>query len=400
MEQNAIAKTQDPINTNEIVSIIKEAPDVLTKNRESLKKATDRGHLLIETAEKNGMSNDLSNLMSDFLVKLKRTKSSVLEKRKPFTQVMDSLKKEFTEIESSLSEKSDIYIKIKSMMDSYARELYIKQEQERKEKEKILNKEKEVFDIVKSVHEFYNNVLSNHIFNNKTAINKMLSEVTLETIDNVEFEINKFPAIYSRLFFDSIKLTPAKFFYHTEEEVLKIAKTVNLEEIYNDHSKLHEEEIGVCKINTIHQIGSKKNELIELKNANEKEKEKILQQQKQRELEEAEKSKQDAEKLMAQKSLEVETKTVGKQAQAQILFGAELSENKVEVKKEYQIKILSKAGYMELFKFWFDKEANNLSDDKIKKMTIERMIAYAEKKAESEKIKSEFLQYKEIIKSK
>ena len=104
---------------NNLPVILNSAPEILMKNQTSKSKATE-AYLTIENLiTDNGMSDFYDNELAKFVEKGKKTITSMNDRRKPVTQMIDLIKKEFTSLESDLKSTVD---KAQSQRNAYATE--------------------------------------------------------------------------------------------------------------------------------------------------------------------------------------------------------------------------------------------------------------------------------------
>jgi len=151
------------LEVQKLQEIVATAPEILQLNISSKTKAIEAGQKLVEIA-KNGMNDFNDEQLSIFLSKAKKTIDSMNERRKPFTQIVDAVKKQFTTLESELKPIMD---EIKSIRDSYATEkMKAKQEADRIAQAK-LDKDKEIIEIRRlcdiEIGNFFNECITNFL---------------------------------------------------------------------------------------------------------------------------------------------------------------------------------------------------------------------------------------------
>ena len=148
------------LEVQKLQEIVATAPEILQLNIASKTKAIEAGQKLVDAA-KLGMSDFQDEQLSIFMTKAKKTIDSMNERRKPFTQIVDAVKKQFTALESDLK---PIMEEIQGYRNSYATQKMLAKQEADRVALLQLNKDKELIEIRKdfelSMSSFFNNCIS------------------------------------------------------------------------------------------------------------------------------------------------------------------------------------------------------------------------------------------------
>lgn len=405
------------IKFEQVANTIQNAGNVFNQNKLSHDKALDAANKLIEQA-KRGVSKDLYDLIANLVkTKIPATQKAMLERRKPITQIMDLLKKEFTKMESDLGKDSPTIVSLQKIMNDFAAE----QERIRKENEaKIIEAQKKAQNlalIIPDCKTYFVERFNDFLFSDKDFINQKMNEIkTIEDLTKFEKWISEYAVIYGT--FNNIVFKKT-YEYVSNEEFDAELKKIDFAAMQEQFRKQYVSEMEVFIKETIDKIPTKKqqikdaldlqekikaeNDEAEKKHLKDIEDKRIAEEKKRIEeekkaldiLKQQEITKQNLQNIIQSSSASVQAKTA---VQAD-LFSQIIPE--VKVSYEYTITIKNPIAWVELFQFWFENQAKELSEDKIANFTMERIKKYAEKQAENKNtIISDNLEYNEIIKGK
>lgn len=455
MEEQGLVKVE------EFKELITNAPAVLAENQESCNKAIGRANELIKIAEEK-MDDVIDAQLSAYIEKAKKTVVTMTERRKPFTQIMTAIAKEFTLREAEIKPYID---KCQSFRDAFATKKMI----ERREAERLvalkLAKDSEAIEIEKYFKTENANKYIDYLLGFKKAKTDWFNLLTLDTIDQAEVVIKEFDNNLSDGSF-SYRFPKPVLQYHTEQECLAIFDKLNFAATYANMAKFKNDCVDFMRELT-DMIPSKKQQLEELEAARIKaEKEAKEAAERQRIADEAAaeaKRKAELEADLAKKAqLELQAKLEAEKAEKERLANIEAERKRQEeaaiaaeterirqqeekkrqdeaaeaerarsisdaniqataanasvmvdsqatlfseapkVKEGYTITVMNQAGYLLLAQFWFENEGKNLSMDKIESMTFARIKSFCEKYAAKNEtfIESKLLIYKPIYKAK
>lgn len=382
-----------------IKKIIGDAPATLEANIKSRDNAIKVAEDLIK-AYANGMNPQLDTQMAVFVEKGNKTIKAINEKRKPFTQMMDELKKRFTGCESDIKAKVD---EIQGYRNDWAAEIMKKRQEEERAARQKLEKEKEEIRINAEIKAAVGVAFYEHIADKKRAAQERFNRITLANFDEEEVIFSKPVSIYTPAKFAELKVTLPESSILTKEEIVLIsAKILADETLYVHYFNEYDSTMSVFQKSMQDLLPSKKKELKDLEAADEAKKAEIEAEQKRRE-----------EAAAAQIAAEAErsSKTVADNASAEAaastvnaamnsLFTPVMEAPKV--KEGTEIVIKNKAGYALIFQFWFEKEGKSLDNEKIEKKSIAQMKKFCEDYTikTGETIESPFVEYKDTYKAK
>lgn len=402
MENTAQLPAQ--IATAKLVEIVQTAPAILLDNKGRHDKAIAYGENLLNKAEQTGMNDELDALMSDYQAKLRVTYKTIYEARRPFTQIVDEVKKEFTTLEAAIDPagKSNIFFNIQRVRDIYVTEKVKAQKAKEAEALRLQNIEKEKIDIEKQVEIAINQGFGEYLLKAKQSLNNIFEGITLQTIENDQKNIQTFEINLPKESFASF--TKRHFFvnYITPMEVEEIIKMKGSDEVYSDLNIICGIDLKEYKKELIEKIPSKKKELESIATADAEEAEKLQKEADERKASEAKRLEEEAAQKVKETNQASEVAAVGKVLEATVATQAELFTEAPKTKDGYQIQIANKAAYGLIFQFWFEKEGKLLDSEKIEKKTIAQMKKFCEDLAikNDEKIVSPLLKYVETYKAK
>ncbi len=385
------------LQVEQLQQIVATAPQILAQNIESKTKAIEAGNKLIELA-KSGMNDVYDAQLATFITKVKKTVDLMNERRKPFTQIVNTVAKQFTTLESELKPIID---ESQELRNAWATtKMLAKQEEERIARLK-LEKDKELIEIRRTTEILISGFFNECLSKTKSAIVEFFNELTLENIDNADGILSttstKFDVRYEMP--TTIKLG-MELKHASEEEVNGIIKEL-LSADYSVKKREYSTELeGVLK-EYRDKLPSKKTELQAIANANAEEKQKLEAAALQRQQEEADKLRKQQEER--EKKAQEDAAINASAATAGAMIDASVASSETpNVKEGYSIQLKSNAGYLLLVQFWFEKEGKTLATDKFEKITFDRVKRFCEAYAakNEEFIQSTLIEYKPVYKAK
>lgn len=385
------------LQVEQLQQIVATAPQILAQNIESKTKAIEAGQKLIELA-KAGMNDVYDAQLATFISKVKNTVDLMNERRKPFTQIVNAVAKQFTTLEGELKPIID---ESQELRNAWATtKMLVKQEEERIAKLK-LEKDKELIEIRKTTEILISGFFNECLSKTKNSIVEFFNTLTLENIDSAD-EVLKTTSTKFDIRYEvptNINLG-MQIRYASEEEVNGIISEL-LSADYSAKKREYTFELeGVIK-EYRDKLPSKKTELQAIANANVEEKMKLEAAALKRQQEEAEKLRKQQEERELKAQEEASINASAATAGAMIDASAATSETP-NVKEGYAITLKSNAGYLLLVQFWFEKEGKGLAIDKFEKITFDRMKRFCEAYAakNEEFIQSPLIEYKPVYKAK
>ena len=393
------------IATAKLVEIVQTAPAILKDSKTRHDRAVEYGNNLLDKAEENGMSDDLDALMADYQGKLRVTYKTIYEARRPFTQIVDEVKKEFTTLESDIDPagKANIFFKIQGIRNIFVTDKIAAQKKKDAEVLKLQNIEKEKIEIEKQVIIAVNESFANYLSGVKRAMNNIFEGMKLDSVESTRKILNATPMGLAKTMFDTFGVKDYWVNYLSQDEVKMIITNRKTESFFADLNDVCGIDLMEYRRELIEKIPSKQKELEAIANAGIEEAARLQKEATERQEKEAERLKAEA----AQKTIEVAqnaaVEAAGKTFEATIATQAQLFQTDAPKTKDgYLIEVAHRAGYGLLFQFWFEKEGHSLSADKIEKKTIGQMKSFCEAYAikNDEKIVSPLLKYTETYKAK
>lgn len=449
------------VKVEEFKELISLAPKVLEENRISKSKAIDKANELTALA-KEKMDDVIDGQLVVFIDKAKKTIATMNDKRKPFTQIMTQIAKEFTTLEADIKPSIDLCQKFR---DDYAtQKMEARKEQERLAALKLA-KENELIELKKYFTVGHASMYADFLLNFKTKKLEWFNSLTLETISGAReviigfdnnlsdsmFNFNvpepKFTLVERSEYYELIRgavmsscyacmaqfKTDIQAFIRemidmvpSKKQQLEEIEAARLEDIRKKEEEAERQRIAnelaaeAKRKAEAEEDLKKKAELekqakdAELKaelerQANEAAEEKrkqdaIIEAQKELERQEEEKKKLEVESEQARIAAEAEAqvKASGQRAGAMVDAQADLFSQAPKVKEGYSIQISNQAAYLLLAQFWFEKEGKSLSIDKIESMTFARIKVFCEKYAtkNEEFIESGLIKYEPVYKAR
>jgi hypothetical protein len=391
------------------INVLKDTGLIYSQNKDSYTKAIASSNKLIELVQKQPINNDLFKQLKMLKSKLSATKVAMIERRKPVTQIMDELKKEFTSMENTISDKSDIVLKITGFINSYARELELKRIEEENKRRAELEKVKETESATFDYDYFLKEKMYEYLFQKKQEHVTLLDNCnTLDDLEKAYTTINQCSLIYDSPN-DIDGFCQTKQYKHLKSnEVMEILVEKHNSTVINLHLiNEYKNQMDICIV----ELNSKKQtyinriqERIELESKKQKDKQALLEkQEKERQAIIAEQKKKIQDELnikLSRASVDKSISIIENSMKSTAKIQSAVAVPVVAIKNKYKITINNHAGWGQLFTFWFENEAKELSEEKIGNMTLLRCKSYAEARAEKDHvfIESESLVYnKEIV---
>ena len=247
------------IKFEQVADTIQNAGNVFNQNKLSHDKALDAANKLIEQA-KRGVSKDLYDLIANLVkTKIPATQKAMLERRKPITQIMDLLKKEFTKMESDLGKDSPTIVSLQKIMNDFAAE----QERIRKENEaKIIEAQKKAQNlalIIPDCKTYFVERFNDFLFSDKDFINQKMNEIkTIEDLTKFEKWVSEYAVIYGT--FNNIVFKKT-YEYVSNEEFDAELKKIDFAAMQEQFRKQYVSEMEVFIKETIDKIPTKKQQI-------------------------------------------------------------------------------------------------------------------------------------------
>lgn len=372
---------------------------LLDQNKTSAINCANYGRNLIDNANHAGMNEELDKLMASFVKKAKLTVSTMNERRKPYTQMMDKIRDLFTAEEKSVE---SIISEVQQIRNGYATKLAKEKAEKEEQARQQMILENARIECRASIQALVSLELRNDIDNERLSMNEVLQKVTIENMQKLKDEMER-----RKIFFDpqdfymkkikTIRVQPSIVPEKDQESMVQKAYGDVIHQYMIDRNK----ELEAYRMEILDKLPSRVEELKRIAEANEIERQRMEEEAKARA--EAERRRIEAEKAEAMAKAEAERKLKAEEEKfkAQVNAQADLFTQAPDAKKSYEIEVKAPIGYMLLIQMWWENEGNNLSVEKLEKMTFAKAKKWAEAKAlENHRLTSEFVTYKEVFKAK
>ena len=387
---------------------------------------------------------------NDFLANCGVAKSEMEDSRKAITQLMDVIRKMFTEEEAKMDVKAKDSkpAAIQAKRNQYAKEILEQQERDRKDAEMKAAKDKEEIEIRSYIRSEIGRRLLAYLNTRKAAIQDSFNKITLADFDaksdslrgmTTDFPREKLgptiaypdPSYFLIDFtaYNSIRISEhnqfdfAAFYADFKVEIEKL-KSYLLDRLPAKKEELLDQKRVADEAEAKRQDELRKQQEAEAKRQEELSKAKAADRERmERENEEARKKEADRladierraeesrkeaeaqqkkreeeenmrlanEATAAEKKRQEEIELQRSAAEAEAMFNqtseAALIEDGPEAKNTVIITVTHPAGIVELFQFWFTRESAKLSIEEMMKKSLAQIKAYAEKTAQKDDVR-------------
>lgn len=384
---------------NDLQLVVSSASNVVEQNKTSLDKASAVADRLIEMIEQVEIKDTpnvraLDDECKNFVSKASKTVSIMQERRKPITQAFDQIRKYFTEMENQLGKNGEKIIKIIKFRNDFATYLANEEAKIAAERARIAAIEQEKIEAKAAIKKSFSDHLAREIESAYVKLEEIFNSMNLTNVSSTKSSIKDFNTTYMA---EALDLPDTRFL--PRPEVIEIYNSISPGEISNNEQVFKQKVTEKIQY-YLDRVESKKQELVQMAEANAAEKERLQKEAKERARKEAEERKNEILSFSEKSNANIEAEKTGQTLQT--LFDQEYQVPTANVKKELKIEVLSPAGYGQIFMFWFEREGKNLTNEKIEKKTIAQMKKFCEDMANknAEIIDSNTLKYKEVISAK
>lgn len=377
------------IAITEVQQIIGTAPATLDANRMSVAKASEAADALIANADQSGMSDALDMQMALYTDKCRKTIATMNERRKPFTQIVDALKKEFTSLEGELKTKVEL---VQSFRDGYASAKMEQQRIAQLEAQRKLNAEREVIELKQQAETRLAEGYAEHLRDAKEILLDKFNGATLDNIGDVMAEI----ASYSEVLTPDVYrgFAPILSVKYNDAQVVDTITKAAMNSSYGAHKSNYSSEISILKLDLEGKKTSKIKELELLAKSEGDALAAIEEDRNRRQREEKERLEQQAQQAKDKAAAAAVVEASAATAKAEI-NAATIVGSTTQVKESYEIILKDISANILIAQFWMVNEGKTLSQEKIDRMTFERMRRFCETQAirTGEMIDSPYVEY-------
>lgn len=399
--------TQLILQESNIRDIISSAPAAHTANIQSHDRCLAAAQSLLDRIQATGMTDELDQEAASFLTKTKATVKKMNEQRSHVTKLFDTIRGEFTRLESDLEDKGQtLPAQIKAHRDTYARKKLEEAEARRREERQLqaLQMAKETYTA--AIEAELRQRVSDDIIALYNNFNEKFRSCTLDTIGIIEdalrqANLDKLPDDYFKMIVFRTQ-APAAFYGYPNlaaeirEQVLTAIEP-HLREQYTFEVQGNIQSI-------LDLIPSKRAELQRMATLDAEAKAKAEEQMRQREAEMA--RQREEQQRRAAEAERVKAETAKQQAQLGGLFDQAAAsmtayQPKTSIKK--RIAIDNPQGFLAILNMWWMGEGCTLSVEELTKK-FKPMITYCEKmandKTDPQFIENPYVRYEDEVKAK
>ena len=371
--ETTLQTTDTGLQIAEVQRIIGEAPATLQSNRKSTQNSIEFADNLIQNSKKVGMNDILDGQMASYVEKGRKTITAINDRRKPFTQMVDLLKKEFTGLESLLKAKVD---EVQHIRNEYATKKM--EEQQERERQVLLQqaKEREAIELKRQSEIQLADNFSEYLKEAKKVLIDKFNSATLDNLDAIVDIIAGSGVTLTKEVYITLKPS-LKSQYHEGKGLEDIILSVIREKFPGD-AVTYSGELSALRREIVDKKMSKRAELEALAKADEAERSRIEEERRQREKAERLRLETEAEAARQKATADAAVEAAGATAAAMVDARAAIASVTPDVKEGYEIILKNIAANLLIAQCWFENEGKTLSQEKIDKVTFARMRKFCE----------------------
>lgn len=389
------------IKVEEFNQIMQSAPATLQRNQASVSACNQAGQALLDSIETAGgiSSDELDTAVSEYLAKTKITVDNMNKRRKPLTQLLATVSKSFTTLESVIDVKSTSTIpyKLQQARNKYAAKKL--EEQKRREEEarqrQLAENEKAQYkaDITVLLDTTYAVYVEKHI----NALNGIFNRATLATYGDVCRQITQTNTSFSWTDFVKNVVDNKQTFYMDGEtrKTIKAEIAILKKKEFSERYAFEIEGLKQALIDRLPSLRNQLEEQEELRRTNAAEAARLEEERKRKEAEERQKAE------LERKRKEEEARAKAEVQAAFDFSAASISPTPTKAKVKKKIQITNPQGFMQVYQMWFMREGINMSMEDLEKIH-KKMLSYCEKvvNKDGEQIQSAFVKYVDDVTAK
>ena len=396
------------IKVEEFNQIMQSAPATLQRNQASVSACNQTGQALLDTIEaEEGISSDeLDATVSEYLEKTKITVENMNKRRKPLTQLLATVSKSFTSLESAIDIKSvtTIPYKLQQARNKYAAKKLEEQKKREAEARRIQLTENEKAqykaDITLLLDTTYANYVSRHI----KALSGMYDHATLASYNDVCRQIKEANVTFNWTdFANNVKDTFQTFYMDAATRTGIKNELASIKKV--EYTKRYSFELEDLKQSLIDRLPSLRKQLEEqeeLRRTNAVEAARQEEQRRKEQQEQLRKQEEERKRREAEAKAKAEAEKAAAEVQAAFDFSAaSMPSTPTKAKVKKKIQITNPQGFLQVYQLWFTREGINMSMEDLEKVH-KKMITYCEKvvNKDGEEIKSAFVKYIDDVTAK
>lgn len=386
---------------------IQKAHSLLINQQTRHGKARENFDVLVDSIEKNGMSEDMYLKITDEIKRYTASKKKFNLERIPFTSALSDLAQPFIDIENDFDKTKEG--SMAAILKGYADEFAAKKEAQEREKQIRLNKvaahNMELNNVRLKAEAFLRQLFAQSYGALREKIDSMLASINLDNIEEIRQDILVLDTSIPESLLGKFEVE-VETIHVTTEEKQEVVMSLKKSKRYAELKEEFEIKINDYKQQANLQIPAIREELEKLEIA--KKENPALASRIEKSFEKRakvirEESKKQTDSLRKTIEQDLAEKESINELQAATSVPSEVTVQKVEIRKKvnYKIELVMPGGLAELFRFWLN-ESKPDDLEKAKKWTIARMIGFAEKQASKYNnfIKSEYVIYNEKVSAK
>lgn len=396
------------IKVEEFNQIMQSAPATLQRNQASVSACNQTGQALLDTIEaEEGISSDeLDATVSEYLEKTKITVENMNKRRKPLTQLLATVSKSFTSLESAIDIKSvtTIPYKLQQARNKYAAKKLEEQKKREAEARRIQLTENEKAqykaDITLLLDTTYANYVSRHI----KALSGMYDHATLASYNDVCRQIKEANVTFNWTdFANNVKDTFQTFYMDAATRTGIKNELASIKKV--EYTKRYSFELEDLKQSLIDRLPSLRKQLEEqeeLRRTNAVEAARQEEQRRKEQQEQLRKQEEERKRREAEAKAKAEAEKAAAEVRAAFDFSAaSMPSTPTKAKVKKKIQITNPQGFLQVYQMWFTREGINMSMEDLEKVH-KKMITYCEKvvNKDGEEIKSAFVKYIDDVTAK
>lgn len=396
------------IKVEEFNQIMQSAPATLQRNQASVSACNQTGQALLDTIEaEEGISSDeLDATVSEYLEKTKITVENMNKRRKPLTQLLATVSKSFTSLESAIDIKSvtTIPYKLQQARNKYAAKKLEEQKKREAEARRIQLTENEKAqykaDITLLLDTTYANYVSRHI----KALSGMYDHATLASYNDVCRQIKEANVTFNWTdIANNVKDTFQTFYMDAATRTGIKNELASIKKV--EYTKRYSFELEDLKQSLIDRLPSLRKQLEEqeeLRRTNAVEAARQEEQRRKEQQEQLRKQEEERKRREAEAKAKAEAEKAAAEVQAAFDFSAaSMPSTPTKAKVKKKIQITNPQGFLQVYQMWFTREGINMSMEDLEKVH-KKMITYCEKvvNKDGEEIKSAFVKYIDDVTAK
>lgn len=372
------------VPVEDIKAIVSSAPAALEFSIKIADKAETKAQGLIDTAEVEGMSDELDAAMNQVLADADAALVLMSSKRSPTTKIFDNIKSMFTFNEKRVDRKNEKskFFEIAKLRNDYA---LVKLKEKQAEEQRIYKEQQKKLNEIqceKDVNRMLNEWFIAGVSATKNFLLDILNKSSIDTIDEKEKKVKDFALAFDINKYDA-KEVQASYQFLNIGEVAVIAVRVKAELLKGFQDK-YTDEISVYRNEILDKFSGKRRELTEIANANAAEAKRLQAESEKKAADEKLRIANEAAANLQQAEQVAELTAESQSSEATFSAMAEIdnaSSGPAKGRTGVKIEILAPNAIPLIFQLWWQNEGKNLGVDQLKKKTVAQMISFCEKYA-------------------